>query len=62
MDKHMETIRHSVEIAKRRLEALNAKPKLTRSEEFEKIMTIECIQRGEALLGRTPTPSVKEDS
>lgn len=49
----LEAIRHAVSIAKRRLAQLDAKPWLTRAEQFEREMTVYTIQRGEAELEKS---------
>lgn len=46
----LDTIRFSVDQAKRRLKEFELKPKLTRAESFEKDMTVDCIELGEKLL------------
>jgi len=47
-----QAVRLSIEIAERRLKALLEKPgSLTRSELYEKEMTIDCIKRGKTILG-----------
>lgn len=48
----LDAIRFAVEMARRQLLQLNSKSTLTRAEQFEKDMTIECIKRGELLLGK----------
>ena len=45
-----EAVKHAVLAAERRLEQLDSKGKLTRSEEFEREMTVNCIERGKDLL------------
>ena len=48
----LNTIRHAVEIAKRKLAELDAKePFLTRKEIYLRDMTVDCIKRGERILG-----------
>lgn len=48
-----QAIEHAIEIAKRRLKDLDGKRSLTRAETFERDMTVECIKRGEKLLGKS---------
>ncbi len=54
---HLEAIKYSVEIAKKRkvrLEALKYTDALTRAQEHELEMTNDCIKRGEAILAAPP--------
>jgi hypothetical protein len=48
--RQLEAARHAVEVAERRLKELDSKPKLTRAEQFEREMTLDCIKRGKAIL------------
>ncbi len=58
-----EAIKHAVAVARRRLEELDGKPRLTRAEFFEREMTLDCIQRGEKMLGeRVPAWKPRPDS
>jgi hypothetical protein len=47
-------IKFSIEIAGKRLKELDGKPRLSKSEEYERIMTIETIRRGNTLLAYDP--------
>lgn len=49
----LEAIQHAVEVAKKRLvrlDALKSVNALTKAQDYEREMTIDCIQRGEKIL------------
>jgi hypothetical protein len=60
----IEGIRAAVKIAKLRLGLLDDWKKqglLSQAQKYERLMTIDCIQRGERLLGIAPQPEEKKE-
>jgi len=47
----IEAIKHSLDVTKKRLDELNAKESLTKSEDYERDMCIYTLARGKLILG-----------